>query len=153
MTGFVQQVTRFNPYLVLSELLKKSMLYGITMQQLSSDLLALSVFAVLLLIITITIRRRIKRQYFMQEGTTHTAAPLQLGTAVHNEVELLDALDHMTRTEFEALVKTDDNSIAKWVEYELRNKRLARQLRTTSKERMILRLDKYLKKHGKDIKR
>ena len=79
-------------------------------------------------------------------------ASLALGQyLVHNEVELLDALDRMTRTEFEAIVRSDENPIATWAHAELRNKTLAKRLRTTNKERMMLRLDQHLEKHGKRI--
>ena len=61
----------------------------------------------------------------------------------------MDALDRLTRQEFETLPQ---ELIPGWVEKELRNRKLARQLRGKSKERMILRLDKYLEKHGKRIK-
>ena len=74
-------------------------------------------------------------------------------TTVHNEVELLDELDRMTRAEFEHLVSAEDNIISHWVARELRNRRLAKQLRTTSKEKMMLRLDEHLAKHGRNIKR
>ena len=156
MAAITQGLTKINPYLVLSELLKKSMLYGVSMEQVSRELFALVIASILLLALTILIHRRIKRSYFRQEGilAPHIPAPLALGnTVVHTEVELLDALDRMTRAEFERLVPTEDNIVSNWAAKELRNKRLAKKLRTTSKEKMILRLDAYLKKHGKHLKR
>jgi ABC-type multidrug transport system permease subunit len=156
MAKIVQSLTYVNPYLILSELLKKSMLYGVSTEQLSSKLMTLGLLAIILLIITFFIQRRIKRRYFRQDAgiLRHVAAPLNLGTViVHNEVDLLDALDRMTRTEFEHLVSKEDNIISVWVGNELRNRKLAKQLRTTSKERMMLSLDEYLVKHGRNIKR
>jgi ABC-type multidrug transport system permease subunit len=156
MARIAQAVTAFNPYLVLSELLKRSMLYGVDMAQVSREILALGITLLLLLVITVLIQRRIKSRYFRQEGgllTPHVPAPLQLGTVqVHNEVGLLDALDRMTRAEFDSIITSDDNIISAWAAKELRNRRLSRHLRTTSKERMILRLDRHLRKHGKHIK-
>lgn len=156
MAGIVQILTQFNPYLILSELLKKSMLHGILLKEVSTDLLVLFVLCIILLVITVIIQRRLKQNYFRQDRilAEHIPAPLVLGEkTIHNEVELLDALDHMTRAEFEALVKADNNLIFEWAEKELRNKSLARKLRTTSKERMILRLDDHLAKYGRNITR
>jgi ABC-type multidrug transport system permease subunit len=157
MAAMVQSLTRLNPYVVISELLKKSIFFGVTVQEISRDLLLLAALCGVLFALTYWVRQRMKRKYFRQdEGLlgTHVAAPLQLGKiAVHNEFELLDALDHMTRFEFESAVTSEENLIAAWVERELRNKSLARKLKTTSKEKMIIRLDKYLKHHGRDIRR
>jgi ABC-type multidrug transport system permease subunit len=156
MASIVRVLTHVNPYLILSELLKKSMLYGVSTQQLSSNLITLCILAVVLLIITFFIQRRIKQRYFRQDAglLRHVPTPLTLGsTTVHNEVELLDALDRMTRAEFEHLVSADDNIISVWIAKELRNRKLAKQLRTTSKEKMMLRLDEHLAKHGRNIKR
>ncbi len=149
-----------NPYIVLSELLKKSMLYGVKLYQASMQILVLLVICVVLLVATMLIQRHIKKKYFKQEDNIlqvvkkpHLPKPLMLGEAqVFNLMELMDALDKMTRQEFEAMV-IKGVSVSEWVEKEIRNKRLARQLRTKNKEKMILRLDKYLKRYGKNIKR
>ena len=58
----------------------------------------------------------------------------------------------MTRTEFEAIIKTEYNIITEWTLKELRNKQLSKKLRTTSKEKMILVLDAHLQRHGKKLK-
>jgi ABC-type multidrug transport system permease subunit len=156
MAFVTQLLTRVNPYLVLSELLKRSMLYGVTLEQVSQELIVVAALAAVLLALTLWVQRRAKRKYFRQDTggilAPHIPVPLVLGgRSVANEVELLDCLDHMTRAEFESAVKADINPVSVWVEKELRSPRLARQLRTTSKERMMLKLDKHLQRHGKRI--
>ena len=157
MASAVQSISGFNPYLVLSELLRRSTLYGVSFSQVSSDMLLLIVLCAALFVVTLFIQRGIKKRYFRQDVgllAPHVPAPLSLGTkTLHNEVELLDALDRMTRSEFEQLVTADDNLVSAWVGKELRNHKLARQLRTTSKERMMLRLDKHMERHGRHFKR
>lgn len=156
MTRVVQFLSAVNPYIVLSDLLKRSMLYGVSMGQIAREIGLLAVVAIALLIATVLVQRHIKRKYFRQEEpilqTRHVPSPLRIGEAlVHDEIEMMDALDQMTRSEFEDLMK-NGNVISLWVQKELRNKRLARRLRTRSKEKMIIRLDKYLERHGKRIK-
>lgn len=158
MTGLVQKLTALNPYIVLSELLKKSMLYGVTTGQIVQQLLVLAGLLVVLLFLTALIRQRMKKKYFKQDEPVlvkmHIPAPLRLGnTYVYGPVDLMATLDKMTREEFTELVQKPNNSIAQWVAKELRLKVLAHRLRTTSKEKMILRLDRYLKRHGKKLKR
>ncbi|MBR9701067.1 ABC transporter permease, partial [Candidatus Woesearchaeota archaeon] len=158
MTRFVQSMSVVNPYIVLSELLKRSMLYGVTAQQISRDLAILAGLCVILLIVTVMVQRYFRKKYFKQEESLlpvkmHVPKPLMLGeTHIHDAVELMDVLDRMTMKEFDNIVK-NKNIIANWVSTELRIKRLGKQLRTKSKERMILKLDKYLERHAKSIKR
>ena len=156
MLSFVQLIAKINPYLVLSELLKRSMLFGITLDQVFSELIIVLVLIIVLLLLTLFIQSRAKKKYFRQEGTLlapHIPAPLMIaGHQINNLVELLDVLDHMTRVEFESVVKTDANVISEWVAKEVRHKSLSKKLRTTSKEKMIIVIDKYLSKHGKDVK-
>ena len=158
MTRVMQSLTVLNPYIVLSELLKKSMLYGVSAGQVVREMAWLLILVLVLLGITVFIRRRIKQKYFKQEEPllavkTHVPKHLRLGEAyVHNEVSLMEALDKMTRQEYGMIVVNDPYMISRWVERELRNKRLARQLRTKSKEKIILKLDKYLARHGKRMK-
>lgn len=157
MASAAQYFSALNPYVALSELLKRSMLYGITFTQFFRDLWLPLLSLLILLVITLAVQRQTRKRYFRQEAgvilTSHTASPLSLGQhIIHNEVELLDALDRMTRSEFESVTQAS-NPISSWVEQELRDKRLAKQLRNQSKERMILRLDAHLKRHGKKIVR
>jgi ABC-type transport system involved in multi-copper enzyme maturation permease subunit len=156
MARIVQRLSAINPYIVLSELIKKSMLYGVSTEQIARQLLVLLAFLVVLAALTVWIQRSIRARYFRQEQVlaAHVPAPLQLGgRLVHNEVDLMDALDAMTRAQFEAIVTEGDNPVSLWAERELRNARLARKLRIRNKERMILILDRHLARHGKRIKR
>ncbi len=147
-----------NPYIALSELLKRSMLYGVSAAQVLRELTWTFIALVVLLCAAAWIQNSLKRRHFRQDvgllATQHVPAPLRLGDRiVHDPAELMDALDHMARAEFELLVTAEDNPIARWANDELRQSRLARGLRTRSKERMILRIDAWLKKHGKTLNR
>jgi ABC-type multidrug transport system permease subunit len=154
MAKAVQFLTAFNPYVVLGELLRKSMLYGVSFGNISRQISVILLLCVALFGLTLFIHQRLRKQYFRQEDNflVHVPAPLSLhGRQIHNEVELLDLLDHMTRQEFEQIVTQSQNPIAHWAKTELRSRGLARKLNTTSKERMIIKLDEHLKAHGKRI--
>ena len=147
-----------NPYIALSELLKRSMLYGVSTGQVIGELLWVLAFLAVLLGAAAWIQGSLKRRYFRQDAglliAQRVQAPLRLGdTLAHDAAELMGALDRMTRDDFERIVTSDDNPISRWALAELRQPRLARGLRTRSKERMILWLDRWLKKHGKHLQR
>jgi ABC-type polysaccharide/polyol phosphate export permease len=156
MAKIVQAASAYNPYVLVSELLRTSMFYGVGLEDLWRLLLPILLSCAVLLLLTILIQRHARKSYFRQDGgmlATHTPGPLVLGTrVVHNEVELLDALDRMTRAEFEAFVDAGHNPISAWLEKDVKNVSLGRKMRTTSKEKMMIRLDEYLRKHGKKIK-
>ena len=57
----------------------------------------------------------------------------------------------MTRATFSEIVSTQKNPIRDWVRFEVKDKSLSRKLDTTSKERMILSLERYLKKVTKKL--
>ena len=52
MALVVQWLTQFNPYLIMSELLKKSMLYGVSIEQVSRDLFGVLVLIIVLFLCT-----------------------------------------------------------------------------------------------------
>jgi len=153
MAVVVQWLTAFNPYVRLSELIRQSLFYGINVVDLSKELLIVAGICTALLLIVIYVQKRNRRAYFRQdEGllATRPPTPLVLGThTIRNEIELFEVLDSMTRAEFSQFITEESNPVTNWVRDELRNKSLARKLRTTNKELMILRLDKHLKNNGR----
>jgi len=160
MNRVVQALSIYNPYVVLSELLKQSMLFQLRLRYIP-DKIGLLVAAILLLFLLILgVQRSFKARYFRQRSRDLTAKafsaravkPLTMnGRDVHDLFDLLAALDAMTRAEFEAVVTQAENPIAAWARGELKEKRLARRLDTRSKELMILALDKHLKKVTKRL--
>lgn len=155
MKAVVQAIASINPYVLLSEILKKSMLFGVDIGEFGGQLGIVIVLLIILLIIVFTTQHYVRKRYFRQQTVEPVVKkkgvkPLHLGTSViKNEFELLTALDLMTRKEFKEYVNEKKNVIHQWVLKESENKKLHRILKTTSKEKMILKLDKHLKKRSK----
>lgn len=156
MNSIIKLFTLINPYVVLSEILKKSILFNAKLGSFGSQLTIIFVIAFLFLILVIAVQKYSRKKYFQNKSvsevklTKQAAKILEInGKEIKDEYDLLTVLDFMTRKEFETAIDKKDNIISNWVLNELGNKRLARKLRTTSKERMILRLDAYLKKMTK----
>jgi len=162
MNKAVSTLSIYNPYVVLSELLRQSMLFGLPWHALPLKLGPLVAAIVILFLLILGVQRSFKARYFQQRSTelaaesfgpaSRTITPLKLGDReVKDLFDLLAALDAMTRAEFEAAVTEVANPIAAWVKNEIRDKSLARKLDTRSKERMILALDLHLKKLTKKL--
>ncbi|RME31439.1 hypothetical protein D6789_02745, partial [Candidatus Woesearchaeota archaeon] len=158
----VQLIAGFNPYVLLSELLKQSVLFGLNPLEAMDQLGVVAGAIVLLFVLILVVQRSFKSRFFQRQAKDLTAdeftatkrrvKPLSLlGRDVHDLFDLLEALDAMTRAQFESVVTTAKNPIASWVRTELQMRSLARKLRTRSKERMILALDKYLKRQTKKL--
>lgn len=157
MKLFVRALASVNPYVVLSELLKKSMLFDVGIGQFGWQLILIFVFAILLLVSVVAVQQYVRKKYFQQQATIEVKKPvrkrqpLELGERViKDEYDLLTVLDMMTRDEFRKHVNAKQNPIHKWA---LDNKKLAKVLNTTSKEKMIIKLDKYLKRQTKNLKK
>ena len=152
MNALVRGLANLNPYVVLSEVLKKSMLFDMPLREFFIEVFLVFVLAIILLATTIGVQQYVRRRYFKEQAvvevkTKKAVQPLELGAhVIKDEFELLSALDVMTREEFKKHVNEEKNKVYSWAKKELNNKWLARKLNTTNKERMIIKLDKYLKK-------
>lgn len=163
MSSFVQSASHLNPYVVLSELLKQSILFGLDIRRALGQIGMLIGAILLLFIIMLLVQRSFKARFFSRQAKDLTAAsfttkrkvkPLKLGnTEVHDLFDLLETLDNMTRATFEESVVAKGNPVVSWVRNELRERRLSRKLKTKSKERMILALDKHLKRKTKKLQK
>jgi hypothetical protein len=77
--------------------------------------------------------------------------PLRLGNAsVHDEIELLDALQHASDDVLAPL--HEQQTIARWTKTQLHERRLAKRLQTTDKEKMLRALHKHVERHGNRVR-
>ncbi len=164
MNALVQALSAYNPYVVLSELLRQSMLFNLRLGEVAGRIAVLALFLLALFLVILGVQRSFKRRFFQRRSRdlasssfaprARSVKPLLLPRReVRDLFDLFDALDAMTRVEFSRVVSREKNPIAEWVLRELGEKRLARKLRTPSKERMILALDHYLKKKSRELSR
>ncbi|MBR9702900.1 ABC transporter permease [Candidatus Woesearchaeota archaeon] len=156
MNFIIRIFTSINPYVLLSELLKKSMLFGTPIRQFGGQLIIVFALAVALLVVIMAVQQYVRKRYFAEQATVEVRRQekpikcLELGDKrAKDEYDLLTVLDLMTRQEFSALVNEKDNPVYDWLLHEVKNKKLAAKLKTASKERMMLALDKHLRKMTK----
>jgi len=168
MNKVVQGLTAYNPFVVLSEMLRQSMLFSMPLSGVYVKLGIMFLGIVILLLVVLIVQKSFKSSFFKGKPgdldakafasvTDKDIKPLIIKNKEIKDVfGLLDSLDSLTRADFHELIKTKEkavkiNSIYDWVLKELGEKKLAKKLKTNSKERMILALEKYVKKKTKKL--
>lgn len=160
-------IIKYNPYVLASELLRKSLLFKVELTEaLIIILILFGAFVILFLIIIflhgIVYKKRVKppvdvlEDKLLHEKETQPAQPtLPKGViSAINKRELLQQVFDMTKAEFEENVNIRQNKIADWVETKLKNKRLASKLRKTfSRMEMLRILTEDIKKEEKKEKK
>ncbi|MBN2052140.1 ABC transporter permease [Candidatus Woesearchaeota archaeon] len=149
-------IIKYNPYVLASELLRKSLLFNVNiMTEALLTLITLGGAALimfLLIIFGVSLRNKKKvkaskqqDEAINQDSEISASAKREPGNAkagvagfvvgekkASNKQELLKLVSDMTRSEFEDNVTQYENKIADWVEKELKEKKLASKLRKSA---------------------
>jgi len=160
---------KYNPYVLASEMLRKSLLFSISIKEeaLLSIIILGGATLIIFLLILISVSLRNKKHVKAQKENLPTQSAVAsenkeakvqpsikefiLGEKkAANKEELLKLVSDMSRSEFEDYVTQYENKIADWIEKELRDKKLASKLRKAgSRKDMILILSEEVKEDKK----
>lgn len=167
LAPFFSNIIKYNPYVLASELLRKSLLFKVTFSEALPVILILFgasviIFLLITLLHMLTSRKRIKplkeelADKILHERISEAKkepSPALKPTAGRAELEattkleLLKQVADMTKAEFEDNFSAKQNKIADYAEKKLKDKRLAHKLRkTVSKKEMIKILIEDVKK-------
>jgi ABC-2 type transport system permease protein len=160
-------IIKYNPFVLASELLRKSLLFNISLKEVLPSIImlggaALLIFLLIIISVGIKNKKRIKalkeaketrntiiltEEGIEKEAHIHSRPEFKVGEqSATNIEELLKLIFDMTKAEFEDQVSSQENKIAEWVEKGLGDKRLASKLRKTiSRKEMIKILAEELK--------
>ena len=157
MSELFKNLTRFNPYVVSSELLKKTLLFQVGGYDIWKQILFLGIFMVITALLTFIINKLSKIKliqrspHFQKRGYIYVPEDAYLnldGHLIKNKKDLLKVLKTMSDEEYETHVKKK-NDIANWVSEILKERRLAWKLRFKSKDEIIEVMKKHLEKQVK----
>lgn len=154
---WLSNIISYNPFVLSSELLRKSLLFEISIKESLPPLLMLGSSAILIFILIILgvglrNKKRIKfpkEPAIAEERTTSvieensTAPNLKLVVAdrdASNKEELLHLVSDISKAEFEEVVNSQENKIADWTEKALDDKKLASRLRKTGSRKEMIRI-------------
>jgi hypothetical protein len=156
---WLSSIIKYNPYVLSSELLRKSLLFDILIKESLFTLLALGgsavlIFALIMLSVGLKNKKRIKSPKepsiaewerlagsIGKEDSQASPGELIIGDrAASDKNELLRLVSDISKSEFEEAVSPGENKIAEWVEKALGDKKLASKLRKTSSRKDMIRI-------------
>jgi ABC-2 type transport system permease protein len=126
MSHAIQQIARYNPYVLSSELLKKLTLFNSSIRDVYIDFIIIGAYIVLLFLLTMLIEKASKIQFISKKPITKQLAKrkdqpieryfkLRNGVLLMSEKDLLEELATMTDKEFELYVNKKKNDFESWL--------------------------------------
>ena len=143
-----QKLLLLNPFMLCSELFKKSMLFNASLMDMRTELLLLLVYIVVVVVLAIIFQKLSFYRLFTGAAnrkvlkkphvTKENCLKLPDGTLLRNKKDLIHALKSMKEEVFFMYVTPKNNEIAIWIKDAFKSRKLARKLRKAeSKEAMI----------------
>jgi hypothetical protein len=127
LSPVIQQIARYNPYVICSELLKKLTIFGASLKDVYIEFLIIAVYIVVLFALVMLIEKASKIQFISKKPITKQLGrhkdqsiekyfKLKNGVLLMSEKDLLEELVTMTDKEFEQYVNKKHNDFAAWLE-------------------------------------
>ncbi|MGV8141937.1 MAG: ABC transporter permease [Candidatus Woesearchaeota archaeon] len=126
MSPVIQQIARYNPYVLCSELLKKLTLFESTIKEVYMDYVFIAVYIVVLFTLVMIVEKASKVQFISKKPITKQLArqkgqqiekyfKLKNGVLLMSEKDLMEELRTMTDKEFEMYVNKKKNDFESWL--------------------------------------
>jgi ABC-type multidrug transport system permease subunit len=126
MSPVLQQISKYNPYVVCSELLKKLTLFSSTFREVYKDFIIIGIYLVILFTLVMLIEKASKIQFISKKPIAKQLAKrkdkpieryfkLKNGVLLMSEKDLLEELATMTDKDFELYVNKKKNDFESWL--------------------------------------
>ena len=154
MSHTIKQLIRYNPFIISSELLKKSFLFEFSFLESLNELLALGLFLAILIALVFIInklsRTKLFSKTFMSGKTNRVYLPEDCylkvgGYCIKNKKHLVSLLEHISDKEFNEHIEKN-NIFADWTSKILKERKLGWKLRFSNQQQMIDHLKKKIDK-------
>lgn len=157
LSKFIQSIVKLNPYVIASETMRKSTLFGLGFESLYTEIIILLGYIIIFLLITIVIKKASNSKYLMNIHTKFRSkidAPSdkylvipELNITIRNLIELVNFLRSITDSQY--LILTKEHQIfSKWVRTALKKNILANRIKNKPRTKVIAILEKYLIKRN-----
>jgi ABC-2 type transport system permease protein len=153
MSAYLQSASRYNPYVVGSELLKKITIFGSGWKEISMDFALLGIYIVVAFALAILIQKMSKIQYISKKPLTKQFTKkeeiidkyfkLKSGVLVRDEKELLDELKKMSDGTFSQYVDSKKNDFESWLLMNNQNDLAKKIGKSRNRKEMIESIEKY----------
>ncbi|MFH1211708.1 MAG: ABC transporter permease [Candidatus Woesearchaeota archaeon] len=155
MSEFVQKIAHFNPYVVLSDLARKSFLFKGGLEEMYASLLIIFGVCILLLAFVYAAQKVSKMKYFNRiphikkrivQNAEDTGAVIG-NHELANEADLLKLAESLTDNQFYGFMEKYKQELTTWAVTRLNDRKLAKKLKK-SRDGLI----EYLEKKAKKVK-
>jgi len=147
---FVQNISKYNPFIILSEMLKKSLIFNIEIIDIISELFLIIIYILGIFVLILIIQKLSKIIYFkktphvkrdrLENLTPEHYFRLMDGNVLKNKDDLLKYLQSITNEEFTQFVDHEINPFVIWLKNILRERKLAKQLKDVNKKENMIRI-------------
>lgn len=158
MSQAIQNIARYNPYVIASELLKKITLFSSEWNAIEYDFLLMLAFIVVFFLLTILVQRMSKVQYISKkpigrqivrgkkEEIIDKYFKLKTGVLLRNEKELLQELKNMSDVSFAEYVSKNKNEFSEWL-HSIGEKEISKAVvKCKTRQEVIDAMESYFKK-------
>lgn len=146
----VQELAKYNPFVMFSELMRKIILFNTKIQNLYVEILILLGASIIIFLFILLIQKLTKVKYFTKK-LPHTTKAEKKGKKTKGEVktfkmyektieskaDLLEELKKMDDKTFSQYVNEDKNDFLNWAKFVLKDKQLSQKLRVKTRQEMI----------------
>ncbi len=152
MSPIIQNISKYNPYVLCSELLKKLTMFNTSFNDIYMDLILIGAYIVVLFILVMIIEKALKIHFISSrpvktaskkdEKTMQKYLKLKNGTVLMSTKDLYDELTTMTDKDFEQYVNKKHNAFETWLKLN-KNKTLSEKIGKckTRKEMLAVLVD------------
>jgi ABC-type multidrug transport system permease subunit len=152
----VREILTFaNPFMLSSELFKKTILHGAAYKDISTELIVMGASIIVILILVIIFQKLSFQRFFIGFSkrkilqrphiTKENYLKLGDGTMVKNVYGLLPTLQQMSEQEFKDFVSKRHNEFALWIKDVFKDKKLAKKIKKAkTKDAMLKALENHL---------
>ncbi len=152
----IQEVAEYNPYVITSESIRKSMIFSAGREAMQTEVLILIAYIFILLIAIVIIQKISTMRYFakihhkrnqkiIKMPEDHHLRIPEKNIVVTNIPELLELFKKMSDQEYKEIIK-EENIFSNWLKQELKVKMLARRINKKKRDKAIKILENYIKK-------
>ncbi|MBU0470270.1 MAG: ABC transporter permease [Nanoarchaeota archaeon] len=144
----IRNVLMFNPFVLCSEMFKKSMLFSVSLLEMKQELLIILSYIIIVTTLVIIFHKMSFNRMFSGFAnrkilrkphiTKENYFKLRDGTDLKDKNDLLEALKKMDDEEFRHYVNKENNEIALWIKETFKEKKLARLIKKLKNRESII---------------
>ncbi|MFH1275846.1 MAG: ABC transporter permease [Candidatus Woesearchaeota archaeon] len=160
----IKQIFILNPYMLFSELLKKSMLFNVGLFEMKKEMIIITSY-VILFIIGVVIFQKVsftrllnnfsKRKVLERPHiTSENYFRLENGKLLKNKKDLFNVISKMKEEELKEYVTSKNNEFALWIKHAFKEKKLAKKIKKAkTKDNMLIVLSVDAEREAKSVKK